>query len=287
MDRNVFEIEGLECAYRNRKSKKSKVVLCIRQLNIPMGKVAVILGPSGSGKSTLIETLGLMNHTISKGVIRYHDAGSTLVIDRDIWSRPSELARIRNRHFSFIFQHDFLMPHYSPEENMLIGQLIRETESGEPVDAVDLRQLCTRLGLNFDDLITKKPATLSVGQKQRLSFIRAIVKNASVIFGDEPTGNLDEANSELLMEVLNESIRQNSKQSAILVSHNIRMSVAKAGFIIVLSQQSGDRFEILPGHVFTRTDAGWINGDGCEWSGEALAVKIKEIACNSIQDCHS
>lgn len=276
-DRNVFEIQGLECAYPFNGKKGEKVVLCIESLSIPMGKVSIILGLSGSGKSTLIETLGLMNNTISKGSIIYHHAENKVVIGPEIWKHPSYLTNIRNRHFSFIFQNDFLMPYYSPAENMLIGRLIQHDNQIEPDEKEELINNCRRMGLNFDEINRKKPSELSVGQRQRLSFIRAIIKNYSVIFGDEPTGNLDDINSALLFDVLNESTIQNKQRSAIVVSHNIPLSVAKADYIIVLSQRSGVKYEVLPNNVFSRITTGWLNGRKEILSDTELEFKIREV----------
>ncbi len=277
MNRNVFEIEELECAYFRHGTKEKKVVLAIDSLMIPSGKVTMILGASGSGKSTLIETLGLMNDTLAKGMITFCAGDYKVEINKGIWKHPADLAQVRNRHFSFIFQHDFLMPHYSPAENMVIGRLIRKYRQMTAEEMEALENLCRKMGLNFNEINRKKPFELSIGQKQRLSFIRAIFKDYSVIFGDEPTGNLDEANSNLLMDALKESIRQNSNRSAILVSHNIPLSVAKADHIVVLSPRTGEMYEIRPGNVFSRTADGWLNAGRDVLADDTLSMKIREV----------
>jgi ABC-type lipoprotein export system ATPase subunit len=276
MDSNVFEINGLACAYVHQENGRAKVVLRIEKLSVPRGRITVILGLSGSGKSTLIETLGLMNHTIEHGTITYRHRDGTVTIDREIWKHPGALTAIRNRHFSFIFQKDFLMPCYSAEENMLAGLLIGGARQVSPSDMENLQVLCCRMGLNYPEICRKMPSELSVGQKQRLSFIRAVLKNYSVIFGDEPTGNLDEVNAGLLMDVLHESVAQDPWRSAVLVSHNISLSVAKADCIVVLSPQNG-MYEILPGNVFTRNSAGWLRNGRDQMSGELLSECIREI----------
>jgi ABC-type lipoprotein export system ATPase subunit len=276
MIKNVFEINGLVCAYHQNAKQVRKVVLQIGRLDIPMGKLSVILGPSGSGKSTLIETLGLMNNTIEKGTIEYYHDDIRILINGELWRHQQELTGIRNRHFSFVFQNDFLMPYYSSEENMLIGKLIQDTSSQQPHPAADLNVFCRQMGLRFEEIMGKRPSELSVGQKQRLSFIRAMVKEYSVLFGDEPTGNLDEENSELLVDVLKRSIGLNGSKTAILVSHNIPLSVAKADFIILLSP-AGEIYEVQPGHVFSRTPDGWLNGDGRSLSGDELMGKIRSV----------
>jgi ABC-type lipoprotein export system ATPase subunit len=277
MNQNVFEIEGLECAYENGGKQEKKVVLRIESLAVPMGKVSIILGQSGSGKSTLIETLGLMNQTIHKGLITYYHAGDKVAIGREIWKHPSDLSKIRNRHFSFIFQNDFLMPYYSSEENMLIGKMIRDCTLREAREQAGLKQICKKMGLDFEEITRKKPAELSVGQRQRLSFIRAMLKDSSVIFGDEPTGNLDDGNSELLMDVLTESVKKNTLRAAILVSHNLALSIAKADNIIVISQSSKELYEVLPAHVFSRTGEGWLNGHAVKLTNDELAPLIRDV----------
>ena len=276
MSRDVFEMHGLECAYGRHEAVNNKMVLRIEDLSVPMGKITIILGQSGSGKSTLIETLGLMNHTVKRGTVVYHSREGSVTIGAGLWKKQADLARIRNRHFSFIFQHDFLMPHYSPEENMRVGMLISDARQKTAGDREDLRSLCRRMGLDLSEIRSKRPCELSVGQRQRLSFIRAILKNYSVIFGDEPTGNLDEANAWLLMDVLAESIRQKSDRSAILVSHNIRLSVAKADCLVILTRQSGDLYEILPGNVYTRTGSGWLNNKKYLLADDELSATLEK-----------
>lgn len=285
MKRNVFEIHDLECAYNRKGRSGKKVILCIEDLSIPMGKVSIILGLSGSGKSTLIETLGLMNNTITQGTITYYHAENKIRISQKTWEHPSALTKMRNRHFSFIFQNDFLMPCFTSEENMLIGRMIQGTDEQVSPEREKMKKLCRKIGLNFDELSTQKPAEMSVGQRQRISFIRAILKDYSVIFGDEPTGNLDEANSELLMDVLCESVKQNDRCSAILVSHNITLSVAKADSIIVLTPMPGDKHEVLPCNVFTRTQTGWLNGLQEFVPDDKIEPVIREVVKIRESDC--
>ena len=277
MERIVFEIDGLQCAYVHQENRKTRAVLKIERLMLPMGKVTVILGLSGSGKSTLIETLGLMNHTIGRGAITYHHQGGKITIDKEIWKDPAALAGIRNRHFSFIFQKDFLMPYYTAEENMLIGLLIGGGNRVNPDAQRTLQELCGKMGLNFEEIRKKRPSELSVGQKQRLSFIRAVLKDHAVIFGDEPTGNLDEVNAGLLMDVLHTSISQHPERSAVLVSHNIQLSVAKADCIVVLSPCSDNMYEIRPGSVFSRNAGGWANNLRELIPDDSLSRQIREI----------
>ncbi len=280
MNRNVFEIEGLECSYPRNGDRSGKVVLRVEKLDIPRGMVTVILGMSGSGKSTLIETLGLMNRTMKKGEIHYFHRTGKITIRPSIWERPAQLATIRNRHFSFIFQQDFLMPYYTPEENMRIGRLIQGRTPETDGLRNEMVSRCRWMGIDPQVLDSQMPADLSVGQRQRISFIRATLKEYDVLFGDEPTGNLDEANAELLLDVLHESVHQKPERSAILVSHNIPLSVAKAGCIIVLSQVAGDLYEVSRDHHFARVPEGWMNGSGKVYDNTFLETRIRALVRN-------
>ena len=116
---DLFAIENLKCSY----PANGRPVLFIERLTIPKGRMTVILGRSGSGKSTLVEALGLMNHTIESGTARYFSPGGTEDL-ANLWYQQKKVAAIRRDYFSFIFQDDYLMPHYSCIENMLTTGLI-------------------------------------------------------------------------------------------------------------------------------------------------------------------
>jgi ABC-type lipoprotein export system ATPase subunit len=278
MNENVFEIRDIECAYAHN----GKTVLTIGDLNIPKGKITTILGKSGSGKSTFLETLGMMNHTIQKGSIRFTSLDTAETIDQNFWKKPDSLSLIRNKHFSFIFQDDFLMPYYTPWENMLIGKLIQNASRTKVKhdtlkDIQELELVCAKLGLDINLLKKQMPYEMSGGQKQRLSFSRAIAKEYSVIFGDEPTGNLDEDSSAALMEVLRISVHEKPDRAAILVSHNIDLSISSSDRIIVLSPGKGTAYQVLPVNVFDKTSTGWVNGDKQSFDDIQMAALIKDI----------
>ena len=275
---NVFEIRDIECAY----SHNGKTVLTIGTLDIPTGKITTILGKSGSGKSTFLETLGMMNNTIKKGTIKFSAQSRVENIDHTIWHTPGRLSMIRNEHFSFIFQDDYLMPYYTPWENMLIGKLIQKASKKNQKSKIveesqALETVCSKLGLNVEQLKNQMPYEMSGGQKQRLSFSRAISKEYSVIFGDEPTGNLDEDSSAALMDVLRTSVKDKPGRSAILVSHNIELSIASSDRIIVLSPTEGTSYQILPENVFDKNDPVWQNGKQKSIDPAGLALLIKDI----------
>jgi lipoprotein-releasing system ATP-binding protein len=245
---DLFAIENLECSYPSN----GLPVLFIEHLTIPKGRMTVVLGRSGSGKSTLVEALGLMNNTIGAGAVRYFSPGGVEDLAH-LWCRRKKVAAIRRDYFSFIFQDDYLMPHYTCMENMLITGLIQgkisKTSTGHLLD-----NPLGFLNLSGNGMMKQLPSQLAGGQKQRLSFIRAMVKDFDVLFGDEPTGNLDNVNSESLFDFIKLIIGEKSR-SAVIVSHNVELSVEKADRIIVLTpseDQARSHYQLRPDHVFDR-----------------------------------
>jgi putative ABC transport system ATP-binding protein len=250
---SVFVIENLKCSYQNR----GKTVVYIGRLEIPKGRLTVILGRSGSGKSTLIEALGLMNNTIQGGTIHYHSPLGVIDLAK-IWHAAKQVANIRKDYFSFIFQDDYLMPHYTCFENTLIARLIQHPISPAGVSEM-LDKPMNSLNLAGNGIQKRFPFQVAGGQKQRLSFIRAVSKEFDILFGDEPTGNLDNKSSVDLFDFIKEIIRE-KQRSAIIVSHNIELSVEKADKIIVLtpSDDNLSMFSLNSHHVFSRdTMAEW------------------------------
>ena len=248
MPEDVFVIEGLKCSY----SSNGKQILYIRDLTIPKGRMTVILGRSGSGKSTLLEALGLMNNTIGRGAVNYFSPGGAIDLAR-VWKKHRKVAAIRRDYFSFIFQDDYLMPHYTCSENMLITGLIQQKIPAGNTGLM-LSHPLQFLNLSGNGLLKQMPGQLAGGQKQRLSFIRAVSKDFDVLFGDEPTGNLDYTNSGNLFDFIREIIHER-KCSAVIVSHNVELTVEKADKILVLTP-SPDKTEALftlqPDHIFDR-----------------------------------
>lgn len=258
----LFTIENLECSYNG-----SDPVLVIKSIALYKGKITAVLGASGAGKSTILETLGLMNKTFSNGSdIVFHTNNHQSVSYRDLWKKHQykELETIRNRHFSFIFQETNLMPNFTAYENVCLGQMFQG--KGYRASFEKARETMERLGLaDIDD--QKKTNELSGGQKQRLAFIRAVTPEYSVLFGDEPTGNLDEKTSEDLMNILRDDVQQ-KKVSAVIVTHNINLAVRFADVIMIITK-NGDTGRLLPENVFSKVlnDKGehvWNNYQGRE-----------------------
>jgi ABC-type lipoprotein export system ATPase subunit len=234
--RNIFEIENLRCSYHN----SDKVVLQIDKLVIPEKKIVAILGLSGVGKSTLLESLGLMNNTLRVSPdtkFNFYPEENTTLLLHDIWKRKDkEISYIRNRYFSFIFQDTNLMPNFSIYENicltlMLQGNSRRESE-------IITNEYLEKIGLGEVEK-DQKVFELSGGQRQRVAFIRAIAPDFKVIFGDEPTGNLDKITSRILMQLLNKSIKD-KERTAILVSHDVELCLDFSDQIVVINRHIQD-----------------------------------------------
>ncbi len=275
MNKDLFRIKNLECAYQ-----KNKTVLRIEDLTIPTGKLIILLGKSGSGKSTFLETLGLMNHTISSGDVLFYPDGLTSPISySSLWETRNhiQLAKIRHDHFSFIFQSTNLMPNFSAFENACLTELIKGSSFEET--RVKITNLMAALGLKEIDQ-TRKASELSGGQKQRIAFIRAMASKFDVLFGDEPTGNLDEFNSRELIDFLKSNLI-NSGKSSIIVTHNISLAMEFGDMIILLGNEINSTHfcEIDPSYIFNRSEEQefWKNHSSASISSEELGQKIQMV----------
>ena len=177
-------------------------------LDVEAGSLHAVVGPSGCGKSTLLYILGLLDVPDAGSV----KIGSTLAAGL----RDEELARQRNELIGFIFQFHFLMEEFTAQENVMIpmrrlGQLSEE-EMGERaanlLEAVDL-----------GGKLRRQSRHLSGGEQQRVAIARALANDPRVILADEPTGNLDTANSERAFELLQTLVQQGEK-ALLLATHN-------------------------------------------------------------------
>jgi len=259
---NIFIVKNLVCAY-----KPDKPVLKISDLHIPNGKLIFLIGKSGIGKSTFIETLGLMNNTIvdtSETSIRFFPENTEQGIElKSSWHSSNEnLAKLRLDYFSFIFQNTNLMPNFSAGQNMMASCLIQGVDVKKAKK--DVLQMMQKLGLEHG-IFDKRVVDLSGGQQQRLSFVRAAITDFTVLFGDEPTGNLDEKTAFDLMSILRELIRIKGK-TCIIVSHDLKLADKFADVVIPIAKKSTDDGtvygEIFQHDVISRTADTWHDAQG-------------------------
>lgn len=246
---SIFSIQNLVCSYSGNQEDK---VLEIKELEIPEGKLTFLLGSSGSGKSTLLETLGMMNNTIASGSVKLNFNNEQIDL-HNLWSanNESEISKIRKRHLSFIFQNTNLMENFTAYENISLSRMIKESV-GEAEVISGAKELMKKVNLPENEVDeTTLAVNLSGGQKQRLAFVRALNTNATILLGDEPTGNLDEANANELISIL----KNNSKNiTSIIVSHDINLALNHCDRIVILTKDKTKGYgEILKENVFDRS----------------------------------
>ncbi|EQB87178.1 hypothetical protein M918_10605 [Clostridium sp. BL8] len=157
-------------------------------ISIEKGEFTAIVGPSGSGKSTLLHLLAGLDKP---------SAGQVFINDTDIYSMgEKELSRFRRRNIGFIFQFFNLIPILSVEENIKLPLLM----DGKKVDEAYINEIMETLDIK--NRKTHLPGEISGGQQQRTSIARALANKPSIIFADEPTGNLDSKNSNEVLDLL-------------------------------------------------------------------------------------
>jgi lipoprotein-releasing system ATP-binding protein len=270
--RRLFEIENLRCSYdREYREGVSKVVLEIDRLVIPRGKKVFIVGESGIGKSTILETLGMMNNTIVPDAackfVFYEEDNNGINLP-ELWKKKdAELSAFRLKHFSFIFQSTNLMRNFTAYENIALTRMLQGYSRQASFERA--KSVLKDLGLEHIDE-ERMTQELSGGQQQRLAFARAILPDFSVLFGDEPTGNLDSDNAVKAMEILTNKLGEMEGSSAIIVSHDMHLAVTFADVIIKIRKMARPSASVKDeityygviddSCVFTR------NNDGEEWS---------------------
>lgn len=183
------------------------VVLKDVSLELSPGDSLAIVGPSGSGKSTLLNILGTLDHPT---------AGTVRLGETDPFSlSEAELAGFRSRHVGFIFQDHHLLPQCTALENVLLPRIASE---GKAADAVGrAKELLNQVGLDRRE--THFPSELSGGERQRVAVARAMMNEPELLLCDEPTGNLDAANSRAVGELL-ASVAVGMRAILIVVTHS-------------------------------------------------------------------
>lgn len=176
-------------------------------VEIQRGEIVSIVGRSGAGKSTLLHILGTLDGA---------DQGELLIEDTAVRSlKARELAAFRNRHIGFVFQFHHLLPEFTALENVCIPGFIQKTPEGQVRKRAS--ELLDYLGLS--NRTTHKPTELSGGEQQRVAVARALINQPSLIFADEPTGNLDSSASQDMHRLIRQ-LRDDYGQTFVIVTHN-------------------------------------------------------------------
>jgi len=250
MSTNIFEISNVDCAYKKH-GEKVRVVLSVKELNIPSGKMVFIIGPAGIGKSTILETLGIMNNTLvtnPNSIFNYYQPNSTETFNViEMWKRnkDKELSAFRRNNFSFIFQQTNLMRNFSAYQNVMITGMLQGQTDRE--SAIRTKEIFGEIKMPAFDM-TRNSTKLSGGQQQKVAYARAIIPSFNILFGDEPTGNLDFNNARLLISEMQKHIERN-KSTVIIVSHDLDVSVRYADVIIKIQAIKDQQGEISQGII--------------------------------------
>lgn len=177
-------------------------------LEVRAGELVAVMGASGVGKSTLLHLLGTLDRPTS---------GKLRIADTDVLNLNDQaLSRFRNRHIGFVFQYHHLLPEFTALENALLPGLVAGT---------DLREAAAGLleSVGLADRMHHRPGELSGGECQRVAMVRALVTRPSLVLADEPSGNLDEATSESLHELLADLARA-SGLAFVVMTHDRKLA---------------------------------------------------------------
>jgi putative ABC transport system ATP-binding protein len=200
-------VEGIDVSRRYGEGETAVDALRGVDLKVERGQLVAVMGPSGSGKSTLMHIMAGLDKPTSGDVA----IAGTRVSDLN----DTQLTRLRREHIGFVFQFFNLLPMLTAEENVLLPLSL----AGEKPDRAFFDDMLKRVGLS--DRLAHRPAELSGGQQQRVAIARALVSRPTVVFADEPTGNLDSKTGGEILELMRESVDAYG-QTTVMVTHEAR-----------------------------------------------------------------
>lgn len=176
-------------------------------LDVKKGEIVAILGPSGSGKSTLLQIIGLLLNATSGHIL--------LNGENCINITEKKRTLLRRRYLGFIYQFHHLLPEFSVIENLVLPQMINGKTKKEAI----LNAMAKLEVLDMLQYAEKDVTKLSGGEQQRVAVARSIVNDPHLILADEPTGNLDQQNTKLVLQLIKKQIKNHNK-AAVIVTHN-------------------------------------------------------------------
>ncbi|MCC5905377.1 MAG: ABC transporter ATP-binding protein [Balneolaceae bacterium] len=175
-------------------------------LDIHLAEITAIVGSSGSGKSTLLHILGGLDRPTS-GDVFWH--GESIYKHK-----PDKLAELRNENVGFVFQFHHLLPEFTALENVMMPALIKGVRTADAEKRAE--ELLERFGMS--QRLEHRPSQLSGGEQQRVSMARALTNHPSIVLADEPTGNLDEKNTETILSLLFQ-LQEMERVSIVIITH--------------------------------------------------------------------
>jgi lipoprotein-releasing system ATP-binding protein len=240
VDDAYIRARGLSKVYRSGDS--DLVVFDQLDFDVARGEMLALVGESGAGKSTLLHLLGGLD-TPSAGTIHYGCREISGLAD-------SERADFRNREIGFVWQIHYLLPEFTALENVMMPLLIRGVPQADAASQAMIRMQEVGLG----DRGSNRAGELSGGEQQRVVLARALVGRPSVLLADEPTGNLDFRNAEMVFDLLR-GLHRSHQLTSIFVTHNLAFaqrcdrvfSLERGG--LVLKEDSGTHPEAKPEYL--------------------------------------
>jgi len=211
MDQNLVVLSDVYKHYNNPGNNLKLEVLKGINLKVRKGETIAIIGPSGSGKSTILNIIG----TLDKA-----SGGNVNLFGNEINEyNDNEISNIRNKEIGFIFQFHHLLPHFTVLENVLIPTIPYKKKDNNVID----RALKLLDKVSLKDRLNHKPSQLSGGECQRVAVIRALINKPKIILADEPTGSLDEKNTDNLIDMLI-NLNKDEDISLITVTHSNKLA---------------------------------------------------------------
>ena len=202
-----------------KNNNKSFKVLDNINLSVESGQIVLINGSSGIGKTTLLNILGCLVKP-EKGILHFKNKTFDLTHD--------DMEKFRVENYSYVFQNFNLLPEFNVYENLLIPALINKLNINDTKKQIhDILEY-----MNILDLKYSFPNLLSQGEKQRIAFLRSLIGNQSIILADEPTGNLDEINTKIILDLI-VNINKDFKKTFVIASHdNEFLKIADVVYLI-------------------------------------------------------
>jgi lipoprotein-releasing system ATP-binding protein len=206
---SALELRGVRRVFKQAGAEL--VVLDGINLTLHAGEIVGLVGPSGAGKSTLLHIAGLLERPDAGAVVIGGQNCGPLGDERRTFLRRSEIG--------FVYQFHHLLPEFSALENVILPQMIagvpRRRARERAVELLDQVGLISRAG--------HRPARLSGGEQQRVAIVRALANDPKILLGDEPTGNLDHATGETVLETLLDLVRR-TRLAALIATHNLDLA---------------------------------------------------------------
>lgn len=209
MTGQVLETQNLTRAF----TQGGETIEVLRGVDLAVapGEIVALLGPSGSGKSTLLQAVGLLEGGFG---------GSIRIAGEEVSKLDTDArTRVRRDRIGFVYQFHHLLPDFSAEENVVLPQLIRDAAPAEAQARAG--HLLGALGLGHR--LTHRPSQLSGGEQQRVAVARALANQPALVLADEPTGNLDEATADIVLEEFLRLVRGEGS-AALVATHNERLA---------------------------------------------------------------